>query len=245
MIDQTAIDRLETYRREGRLIRDAWTGTDAQGRETACLLAALVPECGARQDAFACPADVMPPWLAHLTPWIDDAGTVDAWPGHITRFVAILRAWNLTEAQSQRCDYLCRALIVREARSHTTDTRAIAACDAVIALCDRAAAGSSPPAEERDAAMSAAMSAAAYAAASAAARAAAWDAASAAARAAARASAGTAAMSAAMSAAGAAASAAASAAEAEAARAAASDRMIDGILTVLETEIAHGPRGSK
>ena len=30
-----------------------------------------------------------------------------------------------------------------------------------------------------------------------------------------------------------------------AARAAAGDRMIDGILTVLETEIAHGKRGSK
>jgi len=44
MIDQTAIDRLETYQREGRLIRNAWVGTDAQGRETACLLAALVPE---------------------------------------------------------------------------------------------------------------------------------------------------------------------------------------------------------
>jgi hypothetical protein len=37
----------------------------------------------------------------------------------------------------------------------------------------------------------------------------------------------------------------ASAAAWDVARAAASDRMIDGILTVLETEIAHGPRVSK
>ena len=102
MIDSTAIERLETYHREGRLIRHAWTGTDDQGREAACLLAALVPECGAKESSSVCPASVLPPWLAHLTPWIDDAGTAEAWPGVVTRYVAILRAWNLTDAQSNR-----------------------------------------------------------------------------------------------------------------------------------------------
>ena len=59
---------------EGRLIRRAWAGTDDQGRETACLLAAISPEAGQAQNPNACPAHVMPQWLAHLTPWIDDAG---------------------------------------------------------------------------------------------------------------------------------------------------------------------------
>jgi len=221
VIDQTAIDRLETYQREGRLIRNAWTGTDAQGRETACLLAALVPECGPREGAEACPASVLPPWLARLTPWIDDAGTAEAWPGFVARYVAVLRSWNLDAAQSQRCDYLCRALIVREARSHTTDAWAIAACDTVIALCDRAAAGSLPPAQEWAAA---------------AARAAPISAA----RAAARAAVARAAWYAARDAWYSARDAGSAAWEAEA-----SDRMIDGVLTVLETEIARGPRGSK
>jgi len=248
MIDQQAIDRLEIYHQQGRLIRRAWTSTDAQGRETACLLAALVPECGVMESADSCPASVLPPWLANLTPWLDDAGTAAAWPGFVARYVAVLRSWNLDAAQSQRCDYLCRALIVREARSRTLDPQCIAACDTVIALCDRAAAGSSHTAEEW---------AAACAAAWAAARAAACDATRDAARAAARAAAWAAARAAAWAAEAAAAWDAACdatrdaawAAEADVARAAASaaasDRMIDGILAVLETEIAHGPRGSK
>jgi len=262
MIDQTSIDRLETYQREGRLIRNAWTGTDEQCRATACLLAALVPDCGVAGDAGVCPASVLPPWLAHLTPWIDDAGTVEAWPGVVTRYVAILRAWNLDDAQSARCDYLCRALIVREARSHTTDARTVAACDTVIGLCDRAAAGDNPTSQEWAAARAAARAAASYAA-----RDAAWAAtagagfAAKAARAAARDAAGDAAWAAGAAGAAAraaawaagaaawAAGAAARAAAGDAARAAAgdaaADRMIDGILTMLEAEIAHGPRGSK
>jgi len=227
MIDQQAIDRLEIYHQQGRLIRHAWTGTDAQGRETACLLAALVPECGVMESADSCPASVLPPWLANLTPWLDDAGTAAAWPGFVARYVAVLRSWNLDAAQSQRCDYLCRALIVREARSHTLDPQCTTACDTVIALCDRAAAGSSHTAEEwaaaRDAATTTILSAR-------------WSGAAAAAIAAGA--------SAAREAAAMAAGAAATAAEATADHApAACDRMIDGILTVLETEI--GPRGSK
>jgi membrane protein involved in colicin uptake len=175
---------------------------------------------------------VLPPWLAHLTPWIDDDGTAAAWPGFVGRYVAVLRSWNLDAAQSQRCDYLCRALIVREARNHTTAAVAIAACDTVIALCDRAAAGSLPPAQEWAAAARDAANAA-------------WDAAWAAASAAAWAAEAAAEAGAASDAASDAAWDAARAAGSAAARAAASDRMIDGILTVLETEIAHGPRGEQ
>jgi len=266
MIDQQAIDRLETYLHEGRLIRNAWTGTDEQGRETACLLAALVPECGVAEDAGVCPASALPPWLAHLTPWLDDAGTVEAWPGFVVRYVTILRSWNLDDAQSRRCDYLCRALIMREARNHTTDAAAYTAIDTVIALCARAAAGSPITDKEwapADAAAYAAYAAAevaraataayaAYAAAYAARDAAnaARDAANAARDAAANAArdAVHAARDAAHAVRDAAVYAAANAphAAANAARDAmyaASDRMIDGVLTVLETEI--GPWGSK
>ena len=43
----TPSKRLQDFLDSGRLIRKAWTGTDAQGRETACLLAALSPEVAA------------------------------------------------------------------------------------------------------------------------------------------------------------------------------------------------------
>ena len=57
------VELLNKHIAEGTLIRNQWTGTDAQGRATACLLAALAPECGADQSAASCPAEVMPSWL--------------------------------------------------------------------------------------------------------------------------------------------------------------------------------------
>jgi len=51
-----AADRLDSHLHAGTLIRWAWVGTDAEGRATACLLAALSPECGVASSAAACPA---------------------------------------------------------------------------------------------------------------------------------------------------------------------------------------------
>jgi hypothetical protein len=82
-------DKILGYLNSGRLIRGAWTGTDSQGRRTACLLAALSPEAGRSKDPGACPASVMPAWLAHLTPWIDDAGSKEAWPGTVRRYAEL------------------------------------------------------------------------------------------------------------------------------------------------------------
>ena len=42
---------LEQHIDDGTLIRNGWTGTDDQGRETACLLAALAPQPVAGQIA--------------------------------------------------------------------------------------------------------------------------------------------------------------------------------------------------
>jgi hypothetical protein len=45
------IERLNTMADEGRVIRNAWTGTDAQGREVACLLAACAARWSSLDDA--------------------------------------------------------------------------------------------------------------------------------------------------------------------------------------------------
>ena len=230
-MDAERIDRLDTMIAEGRLVRDAWT----EGHDRACLLAALSPEAGAAQSAAACPAELMPPWLAYLTPWLDDAPSADAWPHIVRRYASLARRWHVLDGRAwDRARIGALIAIVSEARTHTgDDTRVLSAADGVIAWLRRGA----PHHEStcvRDAAWAARASAAAAAARAAvaasarAARAAEWEAA-------ARASAAWASASA----------RAARAAEWEAAARAAtdaaedaSDRMASGVLDAIEREIA-------
>lgn len=141
---ETRVDELRRVHAEGRLLRGAWTRTDEHGRHLACLLVALAPECSAG-DADACPAWLMPPWLAHLLPWLDDAGSEAAWPGQMARLIAVLpallRRLAADPEAARRLDYAVRAIAVREAMRHTRDAAAIAACETVAALCETMASG--------------------------------------------------------------------------------------------------------
>jgi hypothetical protein len=230
--DSSPHDRLDTYIAEDRLIRRKWTATQG-GRERACLLAVLSPECRQAQSAAFCPTTVMPPWLANLTPWIDDTGSEEAWPAMVRRYAAVARRWHaLTPEVWHRLDYAARAIAVREARLHTTDSGVIAACGRVIALCDRVVAGDEPSQEQWAEAAAAAWSAGWSAEAEAGARAAAWSAARAATWSAAAAAAARSAAAAARSAAAAAAAWAAGGAAA----AWMADRMTAAILVAIETE---------
>lgn len=123
------ISRLRAHIEAGTLVRNKWTGTDAQGRETACLLAAMVPKCGEEGSADACPADVMPRWLAHLTPWIDDAGSAEAWPGVVQRYADLASRWHVLTADDwDALHKRVRAACVREDMRHTTDAHVISVC---------------------------------------------------------------------------------------------------------------------
>ena len=161
---------------ENRLIRQAWTGTDSSGRETACLLAALSPEVGRAESAEACPAEIMPAWFAHLTPWIDDAGSEAAWPAMVRRYASLTGRWDVLSAEGwRRLDYTVRRFALDEADQHYNRENypaVAAAIDTVRALCRRAESGDYPAAAEW-----AAAKAAAWAAEAAAAEAAAWTAA--------------------------------------------------------------------
>ena len=90
--------RLDQFVADQRVIRGKWADQDAEGRERACLLAALAPECAAALDSGACPADLMPDWLAELTPWMDDHGTAEAWPAMIQRYAALAHRWITLDA---------------------------------------------------------------------------------------------------------------------------------------------------
>jgi hypothetical protein len=129
---------LDIYITEGRLIRGAWTGTDAQGRETACLLAALYPETGKQKSVDACPAGTIPAWWAHATIWIDDAGTLAHWPDVVRRYAALSLRWHALDARGwERVSLHMRRASLVEAKRHTDNARALAVCDAVLALITR------------------------------------------------------------------------------------------------------------
>jgi hypothetical protein len=140
------IDRAIEYLRDGRLLRSAWTDTDDQGREMACLLAAIVPECGTQQTSEACPAGLMPQWMASLTVFIDDRGTDEAWPRTVERYVSLLRrSYVLSESAWTRLDYRCRRVAVLEARPAVMPKPdSLAAIDVVLTLLDRAIASDMP-----------------------------------------------------------------------------------------------------
>jgi hypothetical protein len=135
-------DRLDRLIAEDRLIRNAWTGEDGHGRATACLLAALSPEAGESRKAYACPATVMPGWLARVTTRFDDEGTLEAWPGMVRRYANLARRWYVLDAETwMRVQYTSRALLVREAMLHTKDESVLNVCKQVAELCVRRASG--------------------------------------------------------------------------------------------------------
>ena len=209
MLDLTRFDEFYT---QGRITRLEWTGTDTQGRKTACLLAAIFPEVAKKKSADACPAGAMWPWLAHLTPWIDDAGSDEKWPEVIKRYAAILHKLHLLDdAAGERLEAKAKIAALDEAVKHFDAGKypdVAAAITGVRALLVRQSQNDKPSRDEFKAAQAAAE---AVAVAASPARAAAWAAARAA-RAAARAA-------------------------AWAAVAGGADRIIDAILSNFEAEI--------
>ena len=132
--------KLNQYIAEGRLIRHAWTGSDKQGRQTACLLAAMSPEVASSSDASACPAHIMPEWLASLTPWMDDSGSDDAWHGMVRRYAAVAARWHvLSDEIWRRLDYTARRIALEDCLQFSGNVAPVV--EGVIALLRRAEAG--------------------------------------------------------------------------------------------------------
>jgi hypothetical protein len=113
-IPQPALDRLNDMVNENRIIRGKWQSTDAQGRETACLLGALGSDITDTKD---CPASYMPSWLAELTPAIDDNTSNKNWPSIIKRYANLANRWHvLDEAAWERVKWktIDASLIIAE-----------------------------------------------------------------------------------------------------------------------------------
>jgi hypothetical protein len=135
-------NRLDTFIAEDRLIRKAW----GDGQECACLLLALAPEIGTSGAVYRCPASVLPPWLAHLTPSLDDAGSTAAWPTMVRRYSRVVRrgAETLDDAGWRRV--LARTMLAVLAVVAPHDLSE--SCARVSALWGRVLAGDEPTEEE-------------------------------------------------------------------------------------------------
>lgn len=150
-------DRLDQMISEGRIVRNEW----GDGIAHACLLVAIAPECVELDiapecaedadsghgfgDASKCPANILPTWLAVMTPWISDAPSKGAWRGIIRKFASLVRrSGSMTEDAWHRLDYATRAVCVREAMRHTKNKPTLDVCRAVAELCERVAAGDEP-----------------------------------------------------------------------------------------------------
>jgi hypothetical protein len=173
-------DRLDRFIREDRVIRGEW----GDGQERACLLLAIAPEVG-YGDIDACPAGVIPPWLAELTPSIDDKVAAEDWSDIISTYARVVRSGSERFDAAGWRRVLARFMlsVLGDVAEH--DTAGVV--DRVSALWRRVLDGDEPSAQEW-AAAAAAAAAAAEAEAAAAAEAA-WAAAAAAAEAAAAAAA--------------------------------------------------------
>ena len=134
---ESRIQRLNEMMEEGRIIRNDWVSSDEQGRETACLLAALSPEVAEAETASACPASLMPEWFAHLTPWMDDHSSATEWPQMIRRYAACANQWHtLDEASWRRVEISARRAVVEEAMRHTFDEQVLDSCRQVLVWLD-------------------------------------------------------------------------------------------------------------
>jgi len=146
------IENLNRHIEGGTLVRNRW----GDGRDRACLLAAMSPECAESESPMDCPASVMPKWLAELTPWMDDDGSEEAWPHMVRRYAALAARWHvLSDGQWSRLEFVAKKIAVESCLEHNEGV-----CAPVIALLDRSIAGDIPSDEEWSAARSAARDAA-------------------------------------------------------------------------------------
>ena len=117
-----AVHRLCQYVEEGRILRHRWSDGGSEGWKKVCLLTALEPMCAVEMSPNACPEDVLPAWVAHLTPWMNDAGSENAWPTVVRRYAAVIGkvgAW--TPEQSAAAEE--RALQIIRAEAHPIEER--------------------------------------------------------------------------------------------------------------------------
>ena len=101
----TILEHLE----RATLVRGVW----GDGNKRACLYTALVPGATSTDN---CPADVMPQWLADLTPLLDGNVGQDKWRDRVARYGRASLRWHVLDAKAwDRVQRRFRAACIRHA----------------------------------------------------------------------------------------------------------------------------------
>jgi hypothetical protein len=93
----TVTDRIalaRSYHADGRIIQNRWRDTAEDGREMVCALAAFGSDINSPDD---CPAGLMPLWLAHLVPAIDDGIAEDQVPWFSGALIDCAARWHVLD----------------------------------------------------------------------------------------------------------------------------------------------------
>jgi hypothetical protein len=99
---------LSSLHEQGLIRPGAWS-TDERGRHFVCLLSAISPEVEAEESASACPADVMPAWLAHLIVSAYDGASNDGRSRLVQLYLDTMTKWSqLSPAAWRQCDLTLR-----------------------------------------------------------------------------------------------------------------------------------------
>jgi hypothetical protein len=135
-----ASQRILAHLHEGRLVQGAWH-REQDGRELACVLGAISPRI---RSASACPASVMPEWLAVLVVSLFDGQTEADAMAWAARFGAQMAQWHRLDdaawsrVRSRFCDSC--AADAADAAAYAAADAADAADAAAYAAADAAAA---------------------------------------------------------------------------------------------------------
>jgi hypothetical protein len=145
---EEAIENLKCHFKEDRIIRGAWKDVNRNGRETACLLAAMVPDCGKSEKVEMCPAHVMPQWLAEVTLFIDDMGTQEEWKKTaIPRYVDLASRWHiLSQNEWDRLFYWMKWAVLNLVSKHPIPggpTTWLSVCSDMMSVLDKKVRGQS------------------------------------------------------------------------------------------------------
>jgi hypothetical protein len=146
-----AIERLDRFRREGRLIRGQYNTIRDDGKTTACLLSALSSRVWEEEDPNYCPTSIMPTWLAHVTIFMNDAGTDKHWPDVVAKYSDLAHRWSILKPhQWTMLDYRFRAIAIRFLMEDELDQKFRVCALDLLELIDKSGSGKATSARQWD-----------------------------------------------------------------------------------------------
>jgi hypothetical protein len=98
----SAIKRVKKIAKDKRIIRDNWSNEVRVYNQVTqrvsvtyqyCLLGAMHKECAINRHHSYCPKEIMPMFMAAITPIIDDYVSLENWEAMVHRYISLASKW--------------------------------------------------------------------------------------------------------------------------------------------------------